>query len=69
MASGGVENFRDLQYYQLLKEMYGRQHKASATAYASYCSCKECAHTFRGDCLKDRCECCTSQAAALGVKS
>lgn len=60
MAPGNVENFRDIQYYQMLREMYHRQHKASATVYASYCTCKECTHTFRGDCMKESCACCTS---------
>ncbi|MDE1819895.1 MAG: hypothetical protein KGJ23_04715 [Euryarchaeota archaeon] len=56
----GPDNFRDVQYYAMLKDMYKAQHAASKSAYVSYCSCKQCNHSWRGDCMKERCACCTS---------
>lgn len=56
------DNFRDNQYYALLKDMYHAQHVAGKTVYLSYCACKECTHSWRGDCMKSKCSCCTSSA-------
>lgn len=60
MAPDGPDNFRDQQYYAMLKEMYHAQHTQGKSTYVSYCSCKECRHSWRGDCMKAKCACCTT---------
>lgn len=60
MPGEGPDNFRDVQYYSMLKDMYKVQHVAAKSTYVSYCTCKECTHSWRGDCMKDQCKCCTS---------
>ena len=57
---GTDANFRDLQYYALLEERLRTQHATSKTAYGTYCSCTECTHSWRGECMESKCACCTS---------
>gem|GEM_PF-4927183 len=54
------ENFRDVQYYAQLKRRFRSQHVVSKTAYGSYCTCKDCRHPWRGECMRLRCSCCTA---------
>lgn len=60
MSPDSTENFRDVQYYAMLKDMYHAQHVVAKSAYGSYCACKECRHSWRGECMKERCACCTT---------
>ncbi len=60
MPGEGPDNFRDVQYYAMLKEMYHAQHVAAKSSYVSYCSCREYNHSWRGDCMRAHCTCCTT---------
>lgn len=55
-----LDNFRDSQYYAMLKEMYGAVHVVSKTAHHANCACKECTHAWRGECMAAKCGCCTT---------
>ena len=57
---GEEENFRETQYYTMLKESLKAVHVTSKTAYHSNCTCTECQHTWRGECMKEKCGCCTT---------
>jgi hypothetical protein len=54
------DNFRETQYYAMLKERLGAQHVVAKTGYHSNCVCRECAHSWRGECMIAKCGCCTS---------
>ncbi len=54
------DNFRETQYYSMLKERLGSQHLAAKTGNHANCACKDCTHAWRGDCMRAKCACCTS---------
>jgi hypothetical protein len=56
------DNFREVQYYAMLKEIYGSTHVAAKTVYQTNCNCKDCNHSWRGECMKAKCTCCTTPA-------
>jgi hypothetical protein len=56
------DNFREVQYYAMLKERYGATHVVAKTVYQTNCNCKDCSHTWRGECMKAKCSCCTTPA-------
>lgn len=55
-----LDNFRDSQYYSMMKEMYKMAHVAAKTNHYANCACKDCAHTWRGECMAAKCLCCTT---------
>ena len=59
MPSDSPDNFRDVQYYAMLKEMYHVQHVGAKSTHISYCACSACSHAWRGECMRDKCTCCT----------
>lgn len=59
MTGETADNFRDVQYYAILKELSHVQHVSAKSAYVSYCACKECSHAWRGECMDAKCSCCT----------
>jgi hypothetical protein len=54
------DNFRETQYYAMLKEHFGTQHVVAKTGYHANCICRECTHSWRGECMRAHCACCTS---------
>ena len=58
----GLEDFREVQYYAMMKDYFGSMHVVAKTAYGTNCVCKECNHAWRGECMQAKCACCTSAA-------